>query len=212
MQQLHVKKGGSTDLEINIKDMLKNVSKEKTKGSLMHEIGMGKIIVIIVCGIIILAGSFFDGSGSKNSSSDEVSSSTSDNELGEDEALNVMNIYAKRQEEKLTELLESMDGVGQAKVMVTLAESEEKVALKNTERGENKGKDSSDISEKSENVIVTNGGDEKPYVVSVTSPKIAGVAIVCEGADGGKKDSEIIDMVGALFGIESHKIKVTKMD
>ena len=37
MQQLHVKKGGSTDLEINIKDMLKNVSKEKTKGSLMHE-------------------------------------------------------------------------------------------------------------------------------------------------------------------------------
>ena len=27
-----------------------------------------------------------------------------------------------------------------------------------------------------------------------------------------KKDSEIIDMVGALFGIESHKIKVTKMD
>ncbi len=212
MQQLHVKKGGSTDLEINIKDMLKNVSKEKTKGSLMHEIGMGKIIVIIVCGIIILAGSFFDGSGSKNSSSDEVSSSTSDNELGEDEALNVMNIYAKRQEEKLRELLESMDGVGQAKVMVTLAESEEKVALKNTERGENKGKDSSDISEKSENVIVTNGGDEKPYVVSVTSPKIAGVAIVCEGADGGKKDSEIIDMVGALFGIESHKIKVTKMD
>ncbi len=212
MQQLHVKKGGSTDLEINIKDMLKNVSKEKTKGSLMHEIGMGKIIVIIVCGIIILAGSFFDGSGSKNSSSDEVSSSTSDNELGEDEALNVMNIYAKRQEEKLRELLESMDGVGQAKVMVTLAESEEKVALKNTERGENKGKDSSDISEKSENVIVTNGGNEKPYVVSVTSPKIAGVAIVCEGADGGKKDSEIIDMVGALFGIESHKIKVTKMD
>lgn len=211
MQQLHVKKGGSTDLEINIKDMLKNVSKEKTKGSLMHEIGMGRIIIIIVCGIIILAGSFFEGSGSKNSSSDDVSS-TSGNELGEDEALNVMNIYAKRQEKKLTKLLESMDGVGQAKVMVTLAESEEKVALKDTERGENKGKDSSDISEKSESVIVTDGGDEKPYVVSVTSPKIAGVAIVCEGADGGKKDSEIIDMVGALFGIESHKIKVTKMD
>ena len=164
MQQLHVKKGGSTDLEINIKDMLKNVSKEKTKGSLMHEIGMGKIIIIIVCGIIILAGSFLDGSGSKNSSSDDVSS-TSGNELGEDEALNVMNIYAKRQEKKLTKLLESMDGVGQAKVMVTLAESEEKVALKDTERGENKGKDSSDISEKSESVIVTDGGDEKPYVV-----------------------------------------------
>lgn len=36
-------------------------------------------------------------------------------------------------------------------------------------------------------MIVTDGGDDKPYVVSVTSPKIAGVAIVCEGADGGKK-------------------------
>ena len=78
-------------MEINIKDMLKNVSKEKAKGSLMHEIGVGKIVVIIVCGIIILAGSFFDSGIDKKSSSDEVSS-TSGNELGEDEALNVMDM------------------------------------------------------------------------------------------------------------------------
>ena len=54
------------------KRYVKECFKKKQKGSLMHEIGMGKIIIIIVCGIIILAGSFLDGSGSKNSSSDDV--------------------------------------------------------------------------------------------------------------------------------------------
>lgn len=198
-------------MEINIKDKLKNISGEKIKGSLMHELGIGKIAIIIVCGIIILAGSFFDGANKSDSTSDDVGS-VEDNRLSEDEALNIMNIYAARQEKKLKKLLESMDGVGDVNVMVTLASSEEKIALKDTERGESKGKNSSDVSEKNQNVIISNNGDENPYVVSVTSPKIAGVAIVCEGADGGKKDSEIIDMVGALFGIESHKIKVTKMD
>ncbi|MBU5479243.1 hypothetical protein KQI69_08505 [Eubacterium sp. MSJ-13] len=198
-------------MEINIKDKLKNISGEKIKGSLMHELGIGKIAIIIVCGIIILAGSFFDGVSKSDSTSDDVGS-VEDNRLSEDEALNIMNIYAARQEKKLKKLLESMDGVGDVNVMVTLASSEEKIALKDTERGESKGKNSSDVSEKNQNVIISNNGDENPYVVSVTSPKIAGVAIVCEGADGGKKDSEIIDMVGALFGIESHKIKVTKMD
>ena len=198
-------------MEINIKDKLKNISGEKIKGSLMHELGIGKIAIIIVCGIIILAGSFFDGVSKSDSTSDDVGS-VEDNRLSEDEALNIMNIYAARQEKKLKKLLESMDGVGDVNVMVTLASAEEKIALKDTERGESKGKNSSDVSEKNQNVIISNNGDENPYVVSVTSPKIAGVAIVCEGADGGKKDSEIIDMVGALFGIESHKIKVTKMD
>lgn len=198
-------------MEINIKDRIKNISGEKIKDSLMHELGIGKIAIIILCGIIILAGSFFDGSN-KNDSLYEETDNAQDNKLSEDEALNIMNTYAAKQEKKLKKLLESMDGVGDVNVMITLASSEEKVALKDTQRGENKRKDTSDISEKNENVIVKNGGDESPYVVSVTSPKIAGVAIVCEGADGGKKDSEIIDMVGALFGIESHKIKVTKMD
>lgn len=198
-------------MEINIKDKLKNISGEKIKGSLMHELGIGKIAIIIVCGVIILAGSFFDG-GSKSSDVSNDVNSAGDNQLSEDEALNIMNIYAARQEKKLKRLLESMDGVGDVNVMVTLASSEEKIALKDTERGESKGKNASDVSEKAENVIVKNNGDENPYVVSVTSPKIEGVAIVCEGADGGKKDSEIIDMVKALFGIESHKIKVTKMD
>ena len=89
--------------------------------------------------------------------------------------------------------------------------SEEKVALKDTETGENKGKDTDSVSKKSESVLIKNNGDENPYVVSVTAPKIAGVAVVCEGADGGKKDSEIIEMIGALFDIESHKIKITRM-
>lgn len=198
-------------MEINIIDKIKNMSGEKIKGSLMHEFGIGRIVIIIICGIVILMGSLFDGSSEKKDS-DNRQSRTKENMISEDDALDIMNKYEKRQEKKLKTIIESMEGVGEVKVMVTLASSEEKVALKDVEKGENKGKDMTAVSEKSENVLIKSDGDENPYVVSVTAPKVSGVAIVCEGADGGKKDSEIIDMVKALFDIEPHKIKVTKMD
>ena len=197
-------------MEINIKDKLKNLSGEKIKGSLMHDFGIGRIVIIIICGVVILAGSLFDG-GSVVKESDSGKNTENENILSEDDALDIMNKYAKQQEIKLKTMLESMDGVGEVKVMVTLASSEEKVALKDTETGENKGKDTDSVSKKSESVLIKNNGDENPYVVSVTAPKIAGVAVVCEGADGGKKDSEIIEMIGSLFDIESHKIKITRM-
>ena len=175
-------------MEINIKDKLKNLSGEKIKGSLMHDFGIGRIVIIIICGVVILAGSLYDG-GSVVKESDSGKNTENENILSEDDALDIMNKYAKQQEIKLKTMLESMDGVGEVKVMVTLASSEEKVALKDTETGENKGKDTDSVSKKSESVLIKNNGDENPYVVSVTAPKIAGVAVVCEGADGGKKDS-----------------------
>ena len=117
----------------------------------------------------------------------------------------------EKREKKEKKTSEAQEKVNLRKTITTLASSEEKVALKDTETGENKGKDTDSVSKKSESVLIKNNGDENPYVVSVTAPKIAGVAVVCEGADGGKKDSEIIEMIGALFDIESHKIKITRM-
>ena len=116
-------------MEINIKDKLKNLSGEKIKGSLMHDFGIGRIVIIIICGVVILAGSLFDG-GSVVKESDSGKNTENENILSEDDALDIMNKYAKQQEIKLKTMLESMDGVGEVKVMVTLASSEEKVALK----------------------------------------------------------------------------------
>ena len=105
--------------------------------------------------------------------------------------------------------------------MITLASSEERMTLQDTDNTESSTdeQDSNGGSRqqeeyilKSENVIISSEGNEYPYVVQVNSPKIEGVAVVAEGAGSGKKDSEIIDAVVALFSIEPHKIKVMKME
>ena len=78
---------------------------------------------------MILAGSLFDG-GSVVKESDSGKNTENENILSEDDALDIMNKYAKQQEIKLKTMLESMDGVGEVKVMVTLASSEERLHLK----------------------------------------------------------------------------------
>ena len=129
--------------------------------------------------------------------------------------------YASREEGKLERILGQVEGIGKVKVMITLASSEERMTLQDTDNTESSTdeQDSNGGSRqqeeyilKSENVIISSEGNEYPYVVQVNSPKIEGVAVVAEGADSGKKDSEIIDAVVALFSIEPHKIKVMKME
>ena len=100
-------------MEINIKDKLKNLSGEKIKGSLMHDFGIGRIVIIIICGVVILAGSLFDG-GSVVKESDSGKNTENENILSEDDALDIMNKYAKQQEIKLKTMLESMDGRGES--------------------------------------------------------------------------------------------------
>lgn len=97
-------------MEINIKDKFKNLSGEKIKGSLMHDFGIGRIVIIIICGVVILAGSLFDG-GSVVKESDSGKNTENENILSEDDVLDIMNKYAKQQEIKLKTMLESMDGV-----------------------------------------------------------------------------------------------------
>ena len=99
-------------MEINIKDKLKNLSGEKIKGSLMHDFGIGRIVIIIICAAVILAGSLFDGD-SVVKESDSRQNTENENILSEDDALDIMNKYAKQQEIKLKTMLESMDGVGE---------------------------------------------------------------------------------------------------
>ena len=47
---------------------------------------------------------------------------------------------------------------------------------------------------------------------TINSPKIEGVVVVAQGAGTGRKDTEIIEAVQALFEVESHKIKVMRME
>jgi len=195
---------------------------------IIQKIGLPRIIIIILAGIVLVVASVTD----KNSSTGEqakkngmysADSSQADSSgiLSGADALEAMAEYTSREEKKLEEILAKVDGIGKVKVMITLASSEERMALQNTDNTENStdeqdrsggSRNKKEYSTKNENVVISSDEGEYPYIVQVNSPRIEGVVVVAEGAGSGKKDSEIIDAVVALFSTEPHKIKVMKME
>ena len=87
--------------------------------------------------------------------------------------------YEHGLEERLTDILSHIGGVGEASVMVTLDTSER------TEYGKN-----------------------ADMLVSVTAPKVRGVIVVCDGGDSVTVREKVVDAVSGVFGISSLHISV----
>ncbi len=133
----------------------------------------------------------------------------------------VLLAYASALEYSLEELLGTMAGVGEVKVMVTLESSGEALVEKdiNTIRNGSTEVDSAggsrnttDISENMETVRMGGqGNDDMPYVKKVIAPRIQGVVVSAQGGGNAKTVKNITEAIQALFGIDAHKIKIVKM-
>lgn len=129
--------------------------------------------------------------------------------------------YALEQEERLTRLLEQVEGVGRVEVMVTLEQSAEEVALSDqnsenstvSEQDANGGtRESNEQRMEEQTVMIENAqGVLVPYVVKIREPVINGIVVIADGGANDDVRKNITEMIQALFGIEAHKIKVVKM-
>lgn len=128
--------------------------------------------------------------------------------------------YAAQLETRLTELISSVDGAGQTKVMVTLEcgteyvyASQQKTTSAVSENSDANGKISKD--EKmtgEENVILIDGNNgEEPLILKEMTPTVAGVVVVCSGADNIYVKQRIIDIVTTALGTSSNRVCVTLM-
>lgn len=163
---------------------------------IIQKIGLMRLVLVVVCGVLLIVLSY-PHSSSEPDMQDVYSQSV------QSEDTSTLEEYKKAREEELEELLQKVDGVGKAEVMITLKGSNEKVTLKdNTSRGE---------SNEEKTVLVENADrDSAPYIVQEREPEIEGIVIVCQGGYDSVIKREITDAVSALFSIESHKIKVMK--
>ena len=117
--------------------------------------------------------------------------------------------YTDALETRLENALAKVEGVGNVKVMITLASSSEKDQEMTSEvqEGESGGKNTSS----SETAVYANGnGEETPYVKQELSPRIEGVLVIADGGDNAIVIENITEAVQALFGVDTHKIKVMK--
>lgn len=124
--------------------------------------------------------------------------------------------YAVYLEGKLKKMLESIRGVGEVEVMITLESSEERIVEKDmtAERSQTEEQDSAggtrtvSSSNTGYQTVYQEGSQGSPFVVKTITPKVEGVLVVAEGAGKGNMTGEITQVVQALFGVEAHKVKV----
>lgn len=122
--------------------------------------------------------------------------------------------YVADLEQRLEAILEQMEGVGKTKVMITLAASTEKIIEKDVDirnSVSNSENENNATNENSETTIYSSLSDgDVPYVKQEISPVIEGVLVVAEGGDLAVVKQNITEVIQALFGIDTHKIRVMK--
>lgn len=168
------------------------------------------IIILIITVLIINVMWSSDDNKSKNKSEDTtkvLAQTTTANE----EQDNLEN--------RLENILESINGVGKAKVLIKYSESSSVVAVYNETKSEsttqeNYGSSNKDVKQtesKKEVAYTDENGKNTPITEKVIMPVIEGAIITAQGAGNANIKASIVSAVEAVTGLAVHKIQVFEM-
>lgn len=113
------------------------------------------------------------------------------------------DIYAAGTEERLCAMLSEIEGVGKAKVMLTIRSTEEYVYAETQKISPSQSENSY--------VIIENGSQEEALLKKINNPAVSGVLIVCEGGDDPRVCEKIYLAVSTALSIPTNKIYVAEM-
>ena len=110
-------------------------------------------------------------------------------------------------EGRLEEALSQMDGVGEARVVLTLRGGPAQVLAQDTQHEVRE-----DQSQSSQTTVVISrgSGTEEPVVLQQLSPQYQGALVVCSGGDDPGVRLRVVEAVAALTGLGADKISVSK--
>ena len=112
--------------------------------------------------------------------------------------------YASELETRLEILIQQMEGAGNVRVMVTMAESSRTVYATDTETDGNG-------STRSEHLLLADGSSPPALVETTQLPQVQGVAVLCEGGDNAAVQARITEMVDVLTGAGASHISVERL-
>lgn len=128
--------------------------------------------------------------------------------------------YRSMLETELEELLETMEGAGDVRVMITLGASRELIvdrdgnsSHKRTTEADSAGGSRlvEEVRDENNCIYVGSGQEKNPFVTQTRYPEVEGVVVVAQGGGNSRLRAEISETVQVLFGIGAHKVKVLKM-
>ena len=159
------------------------------KGSL-KENGRLRLYLLLGCGVLgILLILFGSSTKTAEKTSTETPYSTSTDELV---------IYQDYLEKRIKTLCESVSGVRNVTVVVTLSGSFESVYATEWPDGNE------------EYVILGSGSSASPIYLSRSAPEIAGIGIVCSGGANDNVKRELLSLLSTTFHINSNRIYIAE--
>lgn len=194
-----------------LKDLFKKSGNEDEQKRKMENIVVF-IIILIITVLVINSMWSKDKESTKNKVTDssKVLANTDTTEGRTEEEL----------EDKLADILETINGVGKVKVLIKYSESSSVVAMYNETSSESKSeektgdgetKNTTETENKKEIVYTDEDGESKPITEKVVMPVIEGAIITAQGASNSNVKTSIISAVEAVTGLAVHKIQVFEM-
>lgn len=160
------------------------------KKGAMKENGRLRLYLLLGCGLLGILLIVFGSSGKKvEQSNTEKPYSTAEDEL---------IIYQDYLEQRIKTLCESVSGVRNVTVVVTLSGTFESVYATEWPDGNE------------EYVILGSGSSASPIYLSRSAPEIAGIGIVCSGGANDNVRRELISLLSATFHISSNRIYIAE--
>jgi stage III sporulation protein AG len=124
-------------------------------------------------------------------------------------------------EQDIVSMLNKIQGVEEAEVMINLESSDVKVYERNlitgtqttSEEDQSGGvREVEDQTEDSQVVLVRQGDTEKPILVQTKRPDVRGVFVVAKGAEQASVRGWIIEAISRVLDVPSHRISVMPKD
>ncbi len=175
------------DIRLTLNGILKNVKADKKSLAILAVALVGIILIVI------------------------SSASESETKKGETEAVKDAGFseaeYTLQLEKRLEEMISAMYGAGRTKVAVTLECDYETVYAKDGSFS----KDENSSDEKNEYIIIDSTEQEDGLVLKTVTPRVRGVAVLCEGGNDPQVQAQINQLLSALLNLGSNHISVSRI-
>lgn len=192
--------------------MFKDFFKKKEDGK-DNKRQIENIVVFII--ILIITVLIINNMWSSDDKKDEKENETDTKVLAQAESTEQDNL-----EQKLENILSTINGVGDVNVLIKYSESSTVIAMynetsseSNTEEntGDGGSKNVTETESKKEIVYTDEDGKNVPITEKVVMPVVEGAIITAQGAGNANVKSSIVSAVEAVTGLAVHKIQVFEM-
>ena len=192
-----------------LKNSLVKVDKKDNKKNIENLV----VLAILLIVVIVAFNYIWKDDKKKNNLNNSNKVLADGNIIEEDTSLKTDDL-----ERRLEEILSSINGVGEARVLITYSQTSTVNPIYNEDYDEsvteeedtNGGKRT--VSSSSNKKEVVSSSNNEIITQSVTSPQIQGAVVIAKGAGTPSVKTNIIQAVEAATGLATHKIQVFEMN